>query len=267
MTKTLWLAGLAVAAVIAGSAVAVAQAPAPRAATPTGYLAVADLPNSLTLVPPPPAAGSPAQARDDATAKAMVALRGTPRWALATQDADLTFPAAAGTFSCAVGVAITEADTPRLYALLRRTLSDIGRSPYPTKNQYRRARPFTVNGAPTCTPPFEAVLRADGSYPSGHGAIGWGWSLILAEAAPEKIDAILARGRAFGESRLACNVHWQSDIEEGRTMGSAVVAKLHDNAEFRADLAAARAEIAAARAKGLAPTRDCAAEAAQLAVH
>ena len=48
-------------------------------------------------------------------------------------------------------------------------------------------------------------------------------------------------------------------------MGAAVVARLHGDAAFQADLAAVKKELAAARAKGLAPTRDCAAEAAALA--
>jgi acid phosphatase (class A) len=82
---------------------------------------------------------------------------------------------------------------------------------------------------------------------------------------PAHADAILARGRAFGQSRVACNVHWLSDIEEGRLMASATVARLHDEAAFKADLAAAGGEIASARARGLDPTRDCAKEAAQLA--
>ncbi len=48
-------------------------------------------------------------------------------------------------------------------------------------------------------------------------------------------------------------------------MGSATVAKLHDNSAFRADLEAARAEITTARAAGHTPTRDCSVEASQLA--
>ena len=71
--------------------------------------------------------------------------------------------------------------------------------------------------------------------------------------------------RAFTDSRRVCNVHWASDVEEGRVIGSAVVARLHDNADFKADLAAARSELAALRAKGAAPSRDCAQEAARLA--
>jgi len=259
MKARVWVGAVALAAML-GTAPAGGQPAAP----PAGYLAAGTTPNSLSLVPPPPAPGSAAQARDDEAARAAVAAQSGPRWALATQDADLTFPGVTGTFSCAIGGPISEADTPALYRLMRRSLRDIGLSTYPTKTKYKRARPFTVNGKPQCTPALDAALRNDGSYPSGHSALGWGWALIVAEVAPDRADAVLARGRAFSESRRYCNVHWQSDVDEGRTMGAAVVARLHDSAEFRADVAAARAEVAAMRARGLAPTRDCAKEAAQM---
>ena len=242
------------------------DAPAKVAApAQAGYLPAGGAPSSLAFIPPPPTPGSAAQARDDENARAMVALSGGPRWLQAITDADLSFPSAPETYSCAMDVKISEADTPRLYGLLKRSLSDIGRSPYPSKTKYQRARPFTVNGASLCTPLYEAVLRKDGSYPSGHSAIGWGWGLILTEVDPDHADAILARGRAFGQSRLACNVHWLSDVEEGRVIGTATVARLHADATFRADVEAARAEVAAARARDLRPTRDCAKESAQLA--
>ena len=264
------IAGLALGLGAAGGTVLFAQTPAttlmaPQAAVSASYLPRGGAPSSLAIVPPPPEPGSPGQARDDAASKAALALHGGPRWDLATQDADLSFPSAAGTFSCALGVGVSEAETPRLYALLRRSLGDLGLSTYPTKTKYQRARPFMVNGAPICSPAIEAGLRKDGSYPSGHVAVGWGWALILAEAAPERAEAILARGRAFGQSRVVCNVHWMSDTDEGRVMGAATVARLHGQPEFRADLEAARAEITAARARSLAPNRDCAKEAAQLA--
>jgi acid phosphatase (class A) len=170
------------------------------------------------------------------------------------------FPAAPQTFACALNLPITEQDTPRLYALLRRMLIDAGRSTSTIKARHQRARPFMVNQQPLCTPERADALSKDGSYPSGHSAVGWAWALMLAEVAPDRTDAILARGRAFGDSRLVCNVHWRSDVAEGRTMGSATVARLHANPEFRADVQAATLEVTAARSKGLLPTRDCAAE-------
>jgi acid phosphatase (class A) len=226
-----------------------------------GYLKPEVLPNSLALIPPPPAEGSAALALDEEVSRKNLALRDTPRWELAIEDANLMFPEAAGTFSCALGLPITEQETPHLYMLLRRTLADAGLSTYTAKNQYQRKRPFMKNNEPTCTPDEEAHLRKDGSYPSGHTAIGWAWALILTEIAPDRADAILARGRAFGESRNVCNVHWHSDVLEGRFMGAAAVARLHADPAFQAELKAAKAEYASVRTKGLKPTRDCQAEA------
>lgn len=231
-----------------------------------GYLPPESLPNSLALLPPPPALGSTARVQDEEISKRSFALRETPRWTLATSDADLTFPHAAGTFSCALNAPITEADTPHLYMLLRRTMTDIGLSTYAAKNHYNRTRPFLWNKTPICTPNDREFLEKDGSYPSGHTATGWGWALILSEISPGETDAILARGLAFGESRNVCNAHWHSDVVQGRVIAAGAVARLNADPAFLADLASARAELAAVRKRGLKPTRDCNAEAAALAV-
>ena len=231
-----------------------------------GSLAENAIPNSLLQVPPPPAAGSAALALDHDIAKRSFALRDTPHWTQATLDADLTFPEAANIFSCARGIAVSEAGTPRLYNLLHRTLTDLGRSPHTAKVHYHRTRPFVENGQPICTPEWKERLAHDGSYPSGHNAIGWGWALILAELSPAQTDDLLVRGRNYGESRNVCNVHWHSDVMQGRLVGAGMVARLHADPTFRADLLAARADIENARARGLKPTRDCRAEAAALAI-
>lgn len=225
-----------------------------------GYLDPENLPDSLNLIPPVPVEGSAARALDEEMNRRALALNGTKRWELATKDAELMFPEAATTFSCALGIDITEEETPHLYMLLRRTVADAGLSTYSAKNYYKRKRPFMTNAAPTCTPKEEENLKKDGSYPSGHTAIGWAWALILSEIAPERADTILARGRAFGMSRVVCNVHWFSDVIEGRFMGAATVAQLHSDPLFQKDLKAAKREMANVRASGLAPPGDCKAE-------
>ena len=206
-----------------------------------GYLK--ESPDSLKLVPPSPAPGSSAFARDEEASKASFALRGTKRWDQAIKDADLNFPAAADAFTSVLGFQISEDKTPFLYQLMRRTLADAGLSTYTAKNHYQRKRPFMTNGQPIGTPDEEEALRKDGSYPSGHAAIGWAWALILTEVVPEKTDAILKRGYEFGQSRIICNVHWQSDVDAGRIMGAAAVARLHANADFIAELAQAKSEV------------------------
>lgn len=208
-----------------------------------GYLAEDELPNSLKLLPPPPREGSAAFARDQEVSRESLKLRGSARWDQAIADANLAFPAATNAFSDALGFAITEKDLPHLYLLLRRTLTDAGLSTYAAKDHYQRKRPFMLNIQPIGTPDEEEGLRKDGSYPSGHTAIGWAWALILCELVPDRTDAILARGYAFGQSRVICNVHWQSDVDAGRIMGAAAVARLHADKSFLTDLVKAKAEV------------------------
>jgi acid phosphatase (class A) len=230
-----------------------------------GYLAPAELPDSLALLPAPPAAGSPAQAADDTAFRELTKFQGTPRGTLAVQDADLSFPKAAEVFSCALGVPISERDTPNLIMLLRRTLTDAGLATYKAKDKYKRVRPFVVFKVPSCTPAEDTFLAKDGSYPSGHTSVGWAWAMVLTEVAPDRTDAVLQRGRAFGQSRGICGVHWESDIESGQVIGAATVARLHASPVFRTQIEAARAEITSERSRGAAPSGNCAAEAAALA--
>jgi acid phosphatase (class A) len=228
-----------------------------------GYLPRKDLPNSLTLLPQPPAAGSAVFAADEETYRATRSARGTPRWQLAAQDAVLTFPKAANAFSCTLDVPVSQEATPHLNMLLRRSLVDAGLATYAAKDKYQRTRPFVMHKEESCTPKEEAHLSKDGSYPSGHAALGWAWALILAEIAPDRADALLARGHDFGQSRVICGVHWQSDVEAGRLVGAAAVARLHADPVFRAQLAAAKAEIDIARARGVKPAPDCKTDAAR----
>ncbi len=91
-----------------------------------GYLNPKQLPDSLALLPPPPAPGSAQQAADLDTFNRTRALRDTPRWTLAAKDANLKFPAATSTFECALQIPISQEATPNLNMLLRRTLLDAG---------------------------------------------------------------------------------------------------------------------------------------------
>lgn len=208
-----------------------------------GYLEQEQLPNSLELLPPPPAEGSTAWKLDQEKAGFFVNLEDEKRIDRAIKDAELSFPEALQAFNGILPVPVSEESTPIIYMLLRRTLADAGLSTYMAKNHYQRARPFMVNGAPVRSPEDEESLRSDGSYPSGHTAIGWAWALVLCELFPDHADAILQRGKEFGISRNICNVHWHSDVEAGRIMGAVTVARLHANRQFLIDIDAAKNEM------------------------
>jgi len=246
--RTLALVSLAVLA-LAGSVRAQApatppSAPAPPAPRLAGYLGKAGIPNSIAILPPPPADGSLAEQADFADFLAMRQLQGSPRWALAAQDAVNYF----GAFDCPLGLSIDAKATPRTFTLIRRIGADAGDITNLAKDHFARHRPLWGNAQPICTEDQRASLLKSESYPSGHTTFSWAVGLVLAEMVPDKATEILARARAFGESRAVCGVHFVSDVEEGRTNGSALVAALHSNDEFQADLKAAKAELKAARA-------------------
>jgi acid phosphatase (class A) len=232
-----------------------------------GYLAPEERPDSIALLPPPPAPGSAAMAMDQAIYDRLLPLARTPRWSLAGADGNLQFPAAADTFACALGIHVSEHRTPRLYVLLQRTVVDAGQSTSAAKRKHQRQRPFEVTGDEICVPSDAQALRGNASYPSGHAAIGQVWGEVLAAVAPDRAAAVRERGRQFGISRAVCRLHWMSDIDAGRKVGTAVIAALGENPEFVADLEAARAEVArVVAARGQPSAHACADEAATLAL-
>lgn len=237
---------IAAAVLLANGAVANEPAkPVVQSRLGAGYLKPPVMPDALLLIGPPPAEGSKALARDHVGEVKALALQGTPRWQLAISDADLFTPKATASFSCAAGFVIGPAETPKIDAIMRKVGSDFGMSTYPVKNKYKRPRPFAGNGKPICTPDYENILRNDGSYPSGHSAIGYGWAMVLAEIVPNRRGKLLSRGAAFADSRRVCNVHFKSDVEAGGVAAKSVFNALLSDPAFVADLAAAKAEAKA----------------------
>jgi acid phosphatase (class A) len=235
------LVALTAAVLAAAGAIAVAQAPA----TPKGYLSADAVPVTLRILPPPPPDGSSRAADDRAIFDRTRALKGTPRWDLATSDADLA--PRAGMFACALGTPIDATNAPTLMKLMGRVAIDARGVIDPPKDFYARPRPYIAEpDAPICVEKTDALTKS-AAYPSGHATLSWAWGMILAEIAPDRATDLLARARAIGESRLVCGVHYLSDVEEGRTNGAALFAALQANADFQADLAKARDELNTAR--------------------
>jgi acid phosphatase (class A) len=228
---------------LAGLAVAQQAAP-PKI---VGYLTDQTAPNGALIIPPAPAPGADRYAADRAIFKATRALEGTPRWALAQNDNQLSIADIERDFSCAIGVKITPADAPKLSLLLARAMRDAGRVSNGAKDIFKRDRPFKIDAGDICIPHDDGLDKSY-DYPSGHTTASWTLGLILAELAPDRSTQILTRARAYGESRVVCGVHNASAIEAGRTAGAITEAAINGSSEFRADLEAARGELAVLRA-------------------
>ncbi|MBD3818870.1 MAG: phosphatase PAP2 family protein [Brevundimonas diminuta] len=223
---------------------------------PHGYLTAENTPNAANFLPPPPAEGSLREQADIAAYRAMRSLEGSERWAIARADNEIETPGAPRAFDCALGFKFEPEQMPTLTLLMGKMLGDLEMIQTPAKKGYFRKRPFVVEPLPTCIAP-ETWLAASGSYPSGHSALGWAWSLVLAELAPDRADAILRRGLAYGESRAVCGVHYPSDVEAGRIVGATIVTRLKADPAFQADFAKAKEEFDAARAAATEATAAC----------
>jgi acid phosphatase (class A) len=234
------LSGLAALSLSGG---AIAQTSAPTA----GYLSAGDAPDTIRILPVPPAAGSGREADDKAIFATTRELKGDPRWDLATGDADLHPANGMADFACALGVTLTPANAPTLATMFGRISRDARAVIDPPKERYARQRPYLSDaGAPICVDKTDDLAKS-ASYPSGHATQSWAWGLVMAELAPDRASDILMRARSIGESRIVCGVHYLSDIQAGRDAGAVLVARLHADPAFQADLANAREEIKAAR--------------------
>lgn len=212
----------------------------------TGYLASADI-DGAALLGPPPAEGSLRGQADRAYYNETRKLAGTPRWNDAIRDNDIWGGGALRGYACAAGKEISETATPTLHRLLHRIEIDVRTVGKPAKDHYNRPRPLIGDTQAVCVP-REDWMKTNASYPSGHAMVGWSWGLILTELAPARADGLMATAKEVGESRAVCGVHFQSDIEAGRTLASAMVARLHGDPEFQRDLAKARKELTKAPA-------------------
>ena len=242
------IATLALAGVLglgAFTAVLAAEGAAPL----KGYLDKAQMPMGSEFVPPPPADGSPEAQADRQVFEKTRALKDSPRWTVAQADADLDPKSAARLWDCPLNARLGEHQGPATTRLLTRMAIDVGVSYGAAKDFYKRPRPIVGNDLPICVPK-DKHLAESFSYPSGHSSISWAWTLAMAEMEPDKAVEILRRGAAVGDSRVVCGVHYVTDVEAGRRVGSAVFAAEQNSPDFQADLKAAKAEIDAQRAAG-----------------
>jgi acid phosphatase (class A) len=229
-----------------------------------GYLTPGEF-DVTTVLEPAPRPGDPRYETDRAIFRATRVLKDTPRWKMATDDAQTSVKYLLKDYSCAVGVQLTPENAPALVKVAMRAGSDTSRETHDAKSHYQRQRPFVIDHGPICQPESalydEQAGRMSYDYPSGHTTWGWTWALILTAIAPDRAQQILERGRAYGDSRFVCGAHNESAVEAGFQSASATMALVSTKPAYRADLAAAKAELDRLRAGGAPKAQGCTAEA------
>ena len=200
------------------------------------------------LLPPPPTPSSPAGREDRAAFTVEVNQVGSPAWLAAISQLYPGHPEVTVQFACATGHDISAARTPATFRMLRRLAVEMSGPVEAAKEHFHRSRPYVGHDEiKVCDPRASDMepTKLSYSYPSGHAAFGELWARALAAANPGEAARIDRFGREFGDNRIACGVHFPSDVVAGRAVADAIYELVSVTPAFKADLAAATAELAA----------------------
>jgi acid phosphatase (class A) len=222
--------------------------------------------DATRLLAPPPV-DADAQARDMDAVRNAQRVR-TPEQAL---EAEASSTVDVFLFAAVLGPGFTTERLPLTTAFFSRVYRSALPALQAAKDCWNRARPFVVDpglmplersfastrlrSAPApvqtaplppadspCTAPVGARVYSP-SYPSGHATVGAMMAILLAEMVPEQRQGLFAQGWGYGEARVVSGVHFPSDVEAGRILGTVLVQLMQEEARFRVDLRGARSEL------------------------
>lgn len=197
--------------------------------------------NPGLVILPPPQEGSQVQKDELAVLRLIQQARTPERLERARQDdahEDVFI------FSAAIGPAFDLNALPATRRALETVRNDQAILASIAKDYFKRPRPFVVD--PSLDGCDHATTKPLTSYPSGHATLGYSLAYVLKALLPQKAEAIGARADDYAFSRMVCGVHYRSDVEASRVLGTWIGTAMLASPAFQPQLEAARAELKAA---------------------
>lgn len=243
--------------------------------TKFGYLSAGKLPDVRQWMPAQPAPLSSApqtstvlsiqELVDDQIFMATRPLLATPRGRNAAEDDVYDPDQVLARFLPSLGAGAPDVSKmPKLVDIIGKMEQDASNLVDPVKQKVcagGRVRPFVAHpGSATCLSPIDLAGHADddlvkfslaesGSFPSTHSMIGLLTGMALAELFPDRTAEVLSRGFEFGQSRVVCGFHYQSDVDAGRLAAAGLFARLQAEDSFRKALESVRQDLPKPAAK------------------
>ena len=198
-----------------------------------------DMLDITTLLPPPPAHGTRAEAEDLLAVLDSQAHASEARKTQALNDANenVFF-----IFADVLGASFAADTLPKTRALFAGVAAAEKDTVDAAKPIFARPRPWAFS------PDVHIYTKKSksGSYPSGHTAHVSIDAIILTAILPEKRRDIWARARDYADSRVIGGMHYPSDIAAGWQSGAAIAALMLQQPGFQSDMIAAKTELRAA---------------------
>ncbi|MGM9762501.1 MAG: phosphatase PAP2 family protein [Candidatus Cryptobacteroides sp.] len=163
------------------------------------------------------------------------------RYAAAASDAVWSINVLAS-FSEAVGIELSEKNTPELWKLVSEAAQDTDNLIVELKSRYYRMRPFVRWQEPDDGVADRERLKNTSSSPSGHSGLAGTIMALLLEVHPDRAAEIIRRGNDFIDSRWILGFHYISDCELGSRLGFYTVFILHSNRNFQKQMTKAKKE-------------------------
>ena len=210
------------------------------------YFKKSELPDMTKILPPYPAFESARFVADQSQHLWGKLMRqDEARAAQAQRDAVYSMQTVIDEMGPLFGLEITKEGTPEIYSILQDVCASCDSIYSGAKAKFNRQRPYAYYDEGTLIPEKEEKHRYEGSYPSGHTVFFWTSALLLADInqTNEAMEALLARGYDFGQSRVIAGYHWQSDVDAGRMAGTVLYQLIRSHERFIGQLDRARAEF------------------------
>ncbi|MDR3419131.1 MAG: phosphatase PAP2 family protein [Nevskia sp.] len=193
------------------------------------------------LLPAPPAAGSLEAMTDLDTILQVQGLRSAAEaeWAGTVIKGD------AFSSSDIIGSWFSAQDLPVTAELFKKVKADAGAAVDAAKDVFKRERPYSVSAE------VQPCVNKPGgySYPSGYATQVYVTNGVLAELFPDKRAQLEAQARQRAWARVVGGVHFPTDLAAGKQLSQAVLARMLQSPEFRAEADKAREEIHARAGK------------------
>lgn len=177
-----------------------------------------------SLVPPPPAVGSPDFKQEMAVVLWLQRTRTPAQVDFVRETLDVE------RFAPLLGKALVEVDGIELKRTIDTAIDEVRAEYDAIKADYDLPRPFVVNK--DVHPVADA--RPVASYPSGHATRAMVYARLLAEIFPDRRGDLLDLARQIGYGRVIAGVHYPMDVLTGQRLGDAFADVIVEQPAFHA---------------------------------